>query len=206
MSWPLSVCPISLERDDIGEEPAFDLFDIDDLKQLIAVGDETPDWQIELYLKAAIEWAEGAMQRSVIEKPYKWILKDFPLCAYQEIRLPMGRTQSVDLIEYSLSGTQTQIASGSFQEDLTGESGGRIRPLRGQSWPTADIEDIRPVTIYFTAGWTSADAVPADIRHAIAFAVDDALEIRGSADIATGGANFQTRESLISAWRLPRFY
>jgi hypothetical protein len=40
----------------------------------------------------------------------------------------------------------------------------------------------------------------------IAFACSDALEIRGTVDLASGASNFQVRETLISAWRLARLY
>jgi hypothetical protein len=78
-------------------------------------------------------------------------------------------------------------------------------PPRSQSWPSTDLDVPAPVTINFTAGWLAGN-VPDDIIHGLLFAVSDGFELRGSADITQIGRNFETREILISPYRLKRWY
>jgi hypothetical protein len=125
-------------------------------------------------------------------------------CFFGEIHLPRGKTLSVDSVEYVSGGAASSVTD--YQTALGGDDGARIRPPQGSSWPSVDWDAIEPVTITFTAGREGAAAVPEDIKHAIAFACSDALQIRGTVDLASGGSNFQVRETLISAWRLARLY
>jgi hypothetical protein len=82
-------------------------------------------------------------------------------------------------------------------------------PPRTGVWPTADCQEIAPVVINYTAGWAT-DEVPSDILHAILFSVEDAFDLRGTADvdprILTSGPRIHARESLLSGWMLQRWY
>ena len=188
--------------------------DLSLVKDHLAVIDDDSNTLIEKYILAAISWAEGAMRRTIYARSHTWILKDFPRDECERIRLPRGKTQSVESIAYSLNGTVTTLygpsssvspATVGFQEDLTGDDGGVLMPPRGESWPSGDYDVPAPVTITFTAGWLAAE-VPADIESALLFAISDAFELRGSGDFTGGGKNFDTREILISAFRLKRWY
>jgi len=171
------------------------------------------DTLLELYARGAISWAEGTMHRTVYVRSHTWVLRDFPRDACQEIRLPRGKTVSVESIAYVTGGqtlTLTGPSSGSpggtgFQEDLGAEDGGLLKPNISQTWPTVDYDAVRPVTISFTAGYT-AEEVPADITHAMLFAISDMYDTRGSADLTIFGKNLTTRESLISPYKLHRWY
>jgi len=152
------------------------------------------------------------MRRTIYAREHTWVLREFPPCSPQEIHLPRGKTQSVDAIAYSVGGSVTTLTGPSsspegtgWQEDLRGEDGGVIMPTRGSSWPSTDLDVPSPVVITFTAGWL-ADEIPDDIIHALLFAVSDAFDTRGSADLTVFGKNFDTRESLISRYRLKRWY
>jgi hypothetical protein len=183
------------------------------VKSHVAVDGDDFDTQLELYARAAIAWAEGAMRRTIYARSHVWVLRDFPRDDLGEIRLPRGKTQSVESIAYSQNGAIVTLAgpsSGSpagtgYQEDLRGDDGGVLMPARGNAWPSVDCDVPAPVSIAFTAGWL-ADEVPDDIIHALLFAVSDAFDTRGSADLTTFGKNFDTREALISAYRLHRWY
>jgi uncharacterized phiE125 gp8 family phage protein len=183
------------------------------VKSHVAVDGDDFDAQLELYARAAIAWAEGSMRRTIYARSHTWILRDFPAGGRQEIRLPRGKTQSVESIVYSANGspvTLTGPSSGSpagagWQEDLRGDDGGVLMPRRGSSWPSADCDVPAPVAITFTAGYLAAE-VPEDITHALLFAVSDAFDTRGSADLTVLGRSFDTREALISAYRLHRWY
>jgi hypothetical protein len=183
------------------------------IKTHCAVDGATLDDNLEVYLQMAIEWAEGWTKRSVFSRAHKWVLKDFNRDCRQEIRLPRGKTQSVESIEYYSGGTLLTLtgpSSGSpagtdFQEDLRGDDGAILMPPYGGDWPSVDWDHPAPVTINFTAGWASAE-VPRQIIHAILFAISDAVDIRGSKDLATAGSRHDAREALVSGWQLSRWY
>jgi uncharacterized phiE125 gp8 family phage protein len=182
------------------------------VKTHLAVDDIDSDALIEMYTLAAIRWAETFMRRTIYARSHSWVLKDFPRGHDQRIWLPRGKTQSVESIVYTNGGSATTLtgpSSGSpagtdFAEDLRGNSGGYVLPLSGQAWPAADCDAASPVVINFTAGWLTGE-IPDDIIHGILFAVSDAFDSRGTADL-TQGRNFSTREALISPYRLHRFY
>lgn len=173
---------------------------------------------LEVYLRAAIGWAESATQRVIYRRQCRWVLREFPYHHIGEIRLPCGLAQSVSSIAYVSGGqnfTLTGPSSGSpggtdYQEDLNSESGGVLMPLRGNYWPNTDCDAVAPVTITFNAGW-DADDVPAELQHAILFAVEDMYDSRGTGSVepsvlSNGGSNLAVREALVSPYRLTRIY
>lgn len=199
--------------------------DLETLKAHLAVDGPALDSLIStIYLPAAVEWAEDYMQRSIIARVHTWSIRNFPNWRNRhalwevvrgfnpyEIRLPRGKTLSVDNVTYTDGDGEHQLVgptSGSpgadYQENLTNESGGLIRPLVGQVWPQVLCDELAPVKITFTAGWETADDVPARIKQALFVAVTDMLELRGSTDMVVlsnlliNGKTTEFRETLIS--------
>jgi len=166
---------------------------------------------IDVYLRAAILWAEAVMHRTVVKRSHTWVLSDFPRTADQAIHLPRGKTISIEGVTYAQNDgttntlTEDEYNTAAYRYDLTGDDGGVVVPAVGLSWPTVALDAPAPVSITFTAGWKSG-AVPADITHAILFAVTDAYELRGSADLNGAGRHLAAREALIGAHKLHRFY
>jgi hypothetical protein len=207
--------PLRLEIDPLAGSPL--PVDLDLIKAHAAIDSADFDALLPVYLFAAIDWAENAMHRTIFARPHRWVLRDFPrggstIPSLQAIRLPRGKTQSVEQIEY-VSGNQTFSLTGpssgspagtDYREGLRGDDGGVVTPVSGGNWPSVDRQAPAPVTIHFTAGWTASE-VPAAIIHALLFAVADAFEMRGEADMSSG-TRFEAREALISAYRLIRFY
>lgn len=206
----MTLCPILLDVSTLDASPL--PLSLTLAKQHLAEDSTDNDELIETYILAAIKWAEGQMRRTIYSRSHSWTLKDFPRDRDQTIRLPRGNTRSVESVAYVSGGstvTLTGPSSGSpagtdYQEDLRGDDGGILLPPRGASWPSTDIDAIAPVTITFTAGYLAAE-VPQDIIHALLFAVSDAFENRGTADMSAG-RNFDTRQALISPYRLHRWY
>ena len=207
----MTLCPIRLDVSALTQSPL--PLSLTLVKQHVAEDSTDNDELLELYTIAAIEWAEGSMHRTIYSRSHTWVLKDFPRGADQSIRLPRGKTQSVESVAYVNGGTTTTLtgpSSGSpagtgFQEDLRGNDGGVILPNRGSVWPSVDDDAVAPVVITFTAGWLSSE-IPSDIMHGLLFSVSDAFELRGTGDFTVFGRNFETREILISPYRLKRWY
>lgn len=198
------------------------------LRVHLAIDGTALDPALTVYEQAAVTWAEDYMKRSIMAREHRWVLADFPrgyhrasAHSMRSLQLPRGQTIRVNNIEYTQNGAVRYMygpsSSGSppsedFQEDLHSESGGTIMPLRSRDWPTVDYDAIAPVVVNFRAGWETAEEVPTPIVHAVMFAIDDMLEVRGTADlaqlasIAANGKTALFRESLIGYYRLIRIY
>jgi uncharacterized phiE125 gp8 family phage protein len=176
------------------------------------------DKLLQVYIGAAVSWAEGATHRTIFQRSHRWVLRDFPDCRYSDIRLPRGKASSVSGITYVAGGQTVTLrgpsagspASADYQEDLTSDSGGVLMPPQGGTWPSVDYDAVAPVVVTFTAGWPPA-AVPSELQHAILFAVEDMYDMRGQNDfdpsmVTAAGPKFSARESLISSYRLTRWY
>jgi hypothetical protein len=207
----MTICnPLALEVDPF-ELTSPPQIDIERIREHVAVDDDEFDTLLLANLSAAVSWAEGQMHRTIYQRSHVWILKGFPEYPGR-IRLPRGRTVSVEGIDYYAAGLLVEMAgpssspSGSdWREDLRASSGGFVSPAHGASWPLTDVDAPAPVTIRFTAGYATG-AVPAGIEHALLFAISDMFEMRGTADLASGGSTLATREALISPFKLPRWY
>lgn len=214
---------LSMERPDVTT-----FLDQTTLRAHLAVDGSALDSTISLYEKAAVDWAENYMHRSIMARGHRWVLRDFPRGYHRDyshgmrgIHLPRGKTIRVSSVDYSFNGAILQLfgpsASGSppsedFQEDLHSDSGGLLMPLRNRDWPSVDFDAVAPVVFNFRAGWETAEEVPPEIVHAVMFAIDDMLEVRGTADlqilqsIAANGRTLAVREALLGYHRLIRVY
>lgn len=207
-------CLLSPLRLDVAALDASPLpIDLDLVREHCAIDGNDFDTLLSTYLLAAIRWAENTTHRTMFQRSHRWVLRDFPRDIRAAIHLPRGRTASVESIVYVSGGSVVTLAgpsSGSpagtdWQEDIASDSGGELMPVRGSVWPAVDLDAVTPVAITFTAGYP-ADALPADILHAIMFAVSDAFDTRGSADLTSAGKTLGTRNALISPYKLVRWY
>jgi len=209
------LCPLRLEVDAL-EASSPSIIDLAMVRTHTRV-DSGDDELLDLYVQAAVRWAEGATHRTIVQRGHVWILRDFPDCYPYGILLPRGVTVSVTQVDYSsggsvasLTGPSSSPAGDDYQEDLRGADGGVIMPSRGGSWPSVDSDVPAPVAISFVAGWP-ADDIPADLLHAIMFAVSDCYELRGTPDfdpamLGSSGTTFAARQALVSGYALPRIY
>lgn len=210
------LCPLRLEIDELTSgSPA--LIDAALLKKHVRVDFTDDDDLLDAYAQAAVLWIEADTKRTIVRRAHRWILKDFNLSHPYDLRLPRGKTVSVESVQYSASGAVQTLTGPSsdpvgtgYQEDLRGDDGGVIMPSRGGSWPSVDSDVPAPVVINFTAGWTISN-LPADLLHAILFCIADAYDLRGTQDfhpsmLGTDGARLKAREALISGYRLSRWY
>lgn len=209
------LCPLRLDIEpcNVGASPFIDAQLLRDHLKLEA-GDD--DQLLLAYLLAAVQWAEGATQRTIVARSHALVLGEF---GREPIRLPRGKTTAVESVAYSSGGNIVTLRGPSsdgspegadYQEDLRGESGGVLMPLRGSAWPSVDTDVPAPIVITYTAGYSKAD-LPADLKHALMFYVADCYDLRGTPDfdpaLLSGGAvRFAARDALISPWRLPRIY
>ncbi len=185
-------------------------FDLELLKSDLRIAtDDFDDVLMNQYIPDAVEWAEGAMRRSIMARTHRWILECFPYGAEQTIRLPRGKVQGVTSIVYSSAGLPVTLrgpTSGSpvgtdYQEDLRGHVG-RLMPNRGESWPSVDVDVPAPIVITYTAGWTTPQDVPADIKRAMTARISDAMELPGASFFNSVIRDTEFPDKLISGWSI----
>jgi hypothetical protein len=173
--------PLRLDVDPLPASPL--PVDLDLIKTHAAIDGTDFDALLPVYLLAAIDWAENAMHRTIFARSHRWGLRDFPrgqsgISTLQSMRLPRGKTQSVEQIDYvssdqafTLTGPSSAGSAGTdYREALGGDDGGVVTPVSGRHWPSVDCDAPAPVTIHFTAGWQASE-VPSAIIHALLFAV-----------------------------------
>lgn len=205
------LCPLDLKVDDL---PA-SMPSLATIKTHAAVDGTDLDSIIsDVYLPDAILWAEGQMHRTIISRGHRWVLKDFPRDARQEIRLPRGNTTAVESIVYHNNGSTTTLtgptSSGSpagtdWREDLRGDEGAVLMPPRGENWPNVDDDHPSPVVITFTAGW-SVSAIPAPLIRALGHKVADYIGIRNTEGVPVERNRLVYAEAIVSDWSLHRWY
>lgn len=201
--------PLDLDWDE--DTDLTEIITVSAVKSQLRIPHDEFDELIEtIHLPGAVKWAEAEMHRSILSKPHRWVLQDFPRTASQEIRLPRGRTQSVSSIQYTssnstttLSGSDSSPEGSDFRQDLRSDEGGRVYPAHNNSWPSVDIYAPAPVVITFNAGWT-ATQVPGDVKVAICMYVADALEVTGAMDVMAN-TDLTVKERLLTAYKLDRF-
>ncbi len=210
--------PLSLNVEDSDDL----ILNQDVLKAHCSIDGDSLDDLLALYERAAIQWAEDEMKRTILARAHSFVISDFPRYpnSTQQIVLPRGLCQSVQGIVYvrdgesvSMFGPSAGSPGGSdYQEDLGDLKGARLLPLQSTCWPSCDLDAIAPVTITYTAGWNTPNDVPANIKHALMFAIADMLEVRGVTDlaalaaIAASGKTFDARSALISKYVINKVY
>lgn len=207
----MRLCPLRLDVDPLPAQIVNPSLEV--VRDHCSIDTEDMDINLDIYLHSAIDGAETFMQRTVVARSHRWVLRDFPS---GDIRLPRGRTIAVSEVRYRAGGQAHSLfgpSSGSpggddYQEDLENVSGGVIRPPRGGSWPSADYDEIAPVEILFEAGWAPAD-IPDDIIHGILLRMPEAVDIRSRVDAASmkiDSTILDPSNSVLSRWCLYRIY
>jgi uncharacterized phiE125 gp8 family phage protein len=203
--------PLRLAIDPIASSPT--PYDLQVIKEHCAVDFDDQDDLLSAYALAAITAFENATHRTLITRTHRWMLAAFPIYPYERIWLPRGKTVTVEQIDYvqnestaTLTGPSSTPAGDEYQEDLRGDDGAVIMPLQGQTWPSTDTDHPAPVLITFTAGYgTVWDELPADIQNALLFHIRTSLDDQRT-DPTKQEANLKVFETLVSGYRLSRFY
>jgi uncharacterized phiE125 gp8 family phage protein len=131
------------------------------------------DARLTEILQAARERIEEITSRYLITQTWDYSINEWP-CG-DRIKLPGGNLQSVTSIKYLDSDnieTTLDPTTDYLVENRGDQCGYVVLPYQG-SWPTAVLYPTTPITIRFTAGWTTAALVPAKIKSAIKFAAED---------------------------------
>ena len=137
------------------------------------------DVMIELYLQAAVQSVQDATGRALLPQTWELRLDEAP--CHRSIDLPMAPLLSVEAI--SFSGVPSLDATYTVAAPSGPTCGpGRVTAIDGGSWPSG------AAVIRFTAGYASADHVPAPLKAAVLLALGSLYENR-EAEAEKSGAS-----------------
>jgi uncharacterized phiE125 gp8 family phage protein len=119
--------------------------------------------------------AENRTERTLMRSTWTLKLDAFPVCDAGLIELRQPPVMAVTSVTYiDADGVTQTVPTADYVLDAFSEPG-RLLPV--DKWPAADN---RPgaVTVVYTAGYASAAAVPAPIKHWMLLALTDLYELR----------------------------
>lgn len=159
------------------------------------------DALINALIAAATEQAENYTWRTLMTTVFEYVDDDFDC----EIKLDTYPIASIDSVKYyDLTNTLTTISNTTYEADLVG-SPAEIRMKYGYYWPNHYLR-YDAVIVRFTAGYASADLVPAAIKQAILMIVGHLYANRE--DVVTGtqvNTVPQSSQYLLNPYRVNRF-
>lgn len=161
------------------------------VKSIVHIDHADEDDSIELMIDAAIALVDGyggILRTALIEQTWQ---QDFPYFPYCEFRLALGQLLSVTSITYYDTSNVQQTLATSVYAAFSDATGPFFRLKDGQSWPSTFYRD-DAVRVTWKAGFgTTADFVPADIRHAMLMLIGHWFENRETSVIGEIPADLQ---------------
>lgn len=132
------------------------------------------DAYVQSLITVARQTAEDRLCRSLMTITWRLVLDFFP----DAIRLQMPPVQDIVAVQYvDTDGNLQTLDPAAYTLDNASEPGW-IVPNHGYEWP-GTRDQINAVAVVYTAGYGSAAAVPAPIRHWIAKSVEEMYRLRG---------------------------
>lgn len=171
----------------IATAPAVEPVTLAEAKLHLRVTQSGEDTLISALIKAAREYAEGVLNRALIDQTWDLYLDAFPgECDGYVLKVPMSPLKSVTYVKYlDEAGVQQTLSASLYAVDITSEPG-RIYPAYQQVWPTLRTGALGAVVVRFVAGY-GADGtfVPESIKAAIRLAVAHWYENREDTVVGT---------------------
>lgn len=146
--------------------PAVEPVSLEEAKAHLHYDAADQDDRIAALIMVAREACEIETNRALTSQTLALTLDEFP-DGRETILLPRPPLVDVLSIAYTDTAGQTQaLGDDEFQIDAVAEPG-RVAPARGLTWPQTDEQTLGAVVISYTAGWSDAASVPAEIRQAM---------------------------------------
>lgn len=133
--------------------PAFDLFGLDTIKDLVGIQDLTTfDAELYLWMRAATDWVERYTRHTLRESQWRMTLAEFPTKA-NRIELPLFPVLAVNGIQYRDAGGALQTWDPARYVVMADQDPALIYTVPGQDWPITHAYRPDAVLIDFTAGY-----------------------------------------------------
>ena len=187
--------------------PAVEPVTLAEAKAHLRVDTSDDDTYIATLIKAAREWCEEYLDRTLVSTQWVLRLDRFHAGGTEDIaipRPPMAATGTATtvVVTYTLeSGTTATLSTSQYRVDRS-STPGAVRTLYGGNWPPA-LEDEGSVSVTYWAGYgPSGSDTPAAIRHAILMLVGHWYENRGAVLVGSISKPLEFAvESLLSTQR-----
>lgn len=145
-----------------------------ELKSHLRVEHDRDDTYIATLLDAAINQVQEYTERQLLTATWTLLLDSFDYPVKIE-KPPVASIVSIKY--YDEDNTEQTLSTDVYQTEVrTDPAIVELKP--DQSWPDITSEREYPIEIEFTAGYTSADNVPMDIKHAIKLIVGNMYTYR----------------------------
>lgn len=148
--------------------PAKEPVELDELKDHLRIGTTVMDEDANLHglIRAARDWTEEFLNRSLVEQELELSLDAFP-SGTDPIRPAFGPLVSVTTIKYDDDDGVEQTWSNTLYLVDTASVPGRITPAFDESYPTSRVQN-NAVRVRYKAGYgKDVDDVPENIRRAV---------------------------------------
>lgn len=149
---------------------------VQEVKEHSFIETDCDDSYLASMIVAATEYVQNLINQQIMSATYALRLSKFP----RDIQISRVPLQSVTSIQYvDESGVTQTLAPSEYDVDIF-DKPAVIRPAFDKHWPsTRGVRNA--VTVTFVSGYSSADAVPADLKHALMIVVNHFYENRDSA-------------------------
>lgn len=163
-AWVLSMT-IAYTGLSLVDEPGSDPVSLDQVKAQIHLTTGHHDAWLTDAIDAAVREVERLTQSAIISQQWDVFFDRFPATG-GIIELPKPPLSAVDSITYiDGAGSVQTLSASQYIVDTTSERG-RVWEAYGETWPaTRAIR--KAVTVRMTCGFSTADAVPPNLRHAV---------------------------------------
>lgn len=160
--------------------PAVEPVTLTEAKAHLRVDTSDDDTYITSLIKAAREWVEQYLDRSLVHTQWAMRVDTFPW-EFELPRPPMataGTTTAVT-VSYTLdTGSTTTLSASEYRVDREATPGA-IRPVYGGTWP-GHRSDENAVTVTWWGGYgASGSDVPQAIKNAMLLYINELYEKRG---------------------------
>lgn len=166
-------------------QPAVEPVTLSEAKAHLRVDGNDSDAEIVAMIRAAREWCEAYLDRTLIHTQWVMRFDRFPPDSTADIELPRppvvsSGTATAVTVAYTLEdGTTAAYSTASFRVDRAATPGA-VKTNYGQTWPPHRQDD-NSVSVTWWAGYgASANDVPQAVRNAILMCVSEFYEKRGS--------------------------
>jgi uncharacterized phiE125 gp8 family phage protein len=171
-------------------QPAVEPVTLAEAKAHLRVDTADDDTYITGLVRAAREWVEQYLDRTLVHTQWVMRFDKFPPDGTLDIELPRppmvasGTATAVALTYTYENGDTATYSTASFRVDRA-STPGAVKTNYGQTWPPHRQDD-NAISVTWWAGYgASGSDVPAAIRHAILMLCSHWYETRG-ATVATG--------------------
>ena len=152
--------------------PAVEPVTLSEAKAHLRVDTSDDDTYITGLVRAAREWVEEYLDRTLVNTQWVMRFDKFPPDGTHDIELPRppivasGTATAVTLTFTYENGTTATYGTSSYRVDRA-STPGAVKTLYGQTWPP-HLQDDNAISVTWWAGYgASGTDVPAAIRHAM---------------------------------------